>query len=406
MPVKSAPVKSVPVKSASKLLQATDLVADLLIVGGGVLGLWAAKYAADAGMRVVLIDKKRCGSGGSRGLLGALAPHLPNATNEKKRFQLHALDELPGLVAELEEQSGLSANYGQTGRLMPIRVPGFQKRVERCILEAPMNWQLGRRSYQFEQVDAAQYEGWVNPELASLGLAFDNLSARVVPRSLMQVLFASVMDRIEIIEDCELISFDRQARRAALCEGRMILADKIVLSAGFETYELLKPLVGSDLGHGVKGHSSLFELDGVSHQPSLYDNGVYVVPHADGTVAVGSSSQNEWSDEHGVDEGHCMPYIERAKELCPALRGGRFLTHWAGVRPRSFAKEPIVGALDERGDVHVLTGGFKISFGIAHRLAQAFVERLLGSDQKVSLPASYKVSYHLEEAKKTSRGGE
>ncbi len=394
----------VPVKAALNLVPATPLTSDLLIVGGGVLGLWAAKYAVDAGLKVTLIDKTRCGSGGSRGLLGALAPHLPNAMNDKKRFQLHALDELPGLVAQLEEQSGLSAHYGQTGRLMPIRVPGFQKRVDRCIKEAANCWDLGTRCYTFEQVEVSSYEGWVNPELAPMGLAFDSLSARIVPRSFMQVLFASVMDRIEIIEDCELFSFDQQKHRAVMRDGRVILADKIVLAAGYETYDLLRPLACADLGHGVKGHSSLFELDGVADMPSLYDNGVYIVPHGDGTVAVGSSSQNEWSDEHAVREGHCLPYIIKAKELCPALHKATFLSHWAGVRPRSYAKDPIVGALDERGSVHVLTGGFKISFGIAHRLAQALVERLSGASNPVALPASYEVAYHLAEAEKDNRG--
>ncbi len=393
-----------PTKAALNLVPATSLASDLLIVGGGVLGLWAAKYAVDAGLKVTLIDKKRCGSGGSRGLLGALAPHLPNAMNDKKRFQLHALDELPGLVAQLEERSGLSAHYGQTGRLMPIRVKGFQKRVDRCIEESAANWDLGARSYTFEQVDVKRYEGWINPDLAPMGLAFDSLSARVVPRSFMQVLFASVMDRIEIIENCELVSFDQQKGSARMRDGRVILADNVVLAAGYETYDLLQPLVSATLGHGVKGHSSLFELDGVSQMPSLYDNGVYIVPHGDGTVAVGSSSQNEWSDGAAVNEGHCQPYIIKAKELCPALQKAKFLSHWAGVRPRSYAKDPIVGALDDRGSVHVLTGGFKISFGIAHRLAQALVERLVGAEPKVFLPPSYEVAYHLAEATKDNRG--
>ena len=97
--------------------------------------------------------------------------------------------------------------------------------------------------------------------------------------------------------------------------------------------------------------------------------------------------------------------MERAQELWPALREAKFLSHWAGVRPRSFAKDPIVGALDDQSSVHVLTGGFKISFGIAHRLAQALVERLTGAKQQVGLPTSYEVAYHLAEAKKDNLGG-
>jgi glycine/D-amino acid oxidase-like deaminating enzyme len=378
----------------------------VVIVGGGVLGLWAAKYAMQAGLDVVLVDKNKCGNGGSYGLLGALAPHLPNASNEKKRFQLLALDELPELVATLEEQTGLSTGYGRSGRLMPIRLAGFQKRVDRCVREAPVNWSLGKRRYDFRQIDVQPYKNWINPERAPMGLAFDNLSARAAPRLVTAALKASIRDEVTIIEDFAFGHFDEATGQVVSADKKQSLETKnIVLSAGYQTYGLLKPLTGLDLGHGVKGHSALFRLDGVADQPMLYDNGVYVVPHANGTVAVGSSSQNEWVEEQEVEEQQCSSFLERARELCPALNHAQLLGLWAGVRPRCFAKDPLVGRLANR-NIFVLTGGFKISFGIAHRLARALVERLILDENPVALPQSYEVLYHLGEAKKTGRRGE
>jgi len=48
---------------------------DLLIVGGGVQGLWIARSAILAGMSVALVEANVCGTGASGGLLGALMPH-------------------------------------------------------------------------------------------------------------------------------------------------------------------------------------------------------------------------------------------------------------------------------------------------------------------------------------------
>jgi glycine/D-amino acid oxidase-like deaminating enzyme len=377
---------------------------DVLVVGGGILGLWAAKYASGAGLSVVLVDKTACGSGGSNGLLGALLPHLPNATNEKKRFQLEALSDLPGLVAGLEHETGRKTGYRQCGRLMPIRLQGFQKRVDRCAREAPTNWHIGERQYHFERLEEGEYAGWINPELAPLGLAYDDLSARAAPRLMTAALKAALANKVEIIEGFEFGSYDELRGRAVSADGRQtIIAKQLILSAGFETYGLLKLLTGADLGHGVKGHSALFRLEGVADKPILYDNGVYVVPHQDGTVAVGSTSEEAWTDAHAIEDEKCVPFIEKAKALCPPLREAEPVGRWAGVRPRSYAKEPVVGQLAPDCPIFVLTGGFKISFGIAHRLARALVDRLTGKEEFISLPSSYEVSYHLAEAKADNR---
>ncbi|MGW8649503.1 FAD-dependent oxidoreductase, partial [Nocardia salmonicida] len=42
----------------------TSIETDVLVLGGGPAGLWAAVSAAATGARVVLVDKSRCGSSG------------------------------------------------------------------------------------------------------------------------------------------------------------------------------------------------------------------------------------------------------------------------------------------------------------------------------------------------------
>ncbi len=379
------------------------MISDLVIIGAGICGLWTAKFALDAGLSVTLIDKGACGSGGSHGVLGALAPHLPDSSNEKKRFHWRALDELPLLIEQLEEESGLITGYGRTGRLMPVRVEGFAKRMQRCVDGAPEHWQIGKWSYGFEMIDVGPYAHWINPELAPMGLVHDEMSARVAPRLLTKALKAALSGRVKIIEGFEFGHFDEAAGRVVSRDGRQEIRSKnIVLAAGYETYSLLEPFTGLQLGEGTKGHSALFGLEGVADLPALYDNGVYVVPHSDGTVAVGSSSQKEWCDPHEIEEDQCVSFMERAVELCPSLNKAPVLAKWAGIRPRCFAKDPMVGQLGEGRNVYVLTGGFKISFGIAHRLARALVEQISGAQNATALPESYKVAYHLREA---SRNG-
>ncbi|NJM84685.1 MAG: FAD-binding oxidoreductase, partial [Tabrizicola sp.] len=64
---------------------------DLTVRGGGIFGLSIAWACLGRGARVRLIETVAIGAGSSGGLVGALAPHVPESWNEKKQFQLESL---------------------------------------------------------------------------------------------------------------------------------------------------------------------------------------------------------------------------------------------------------------------------------------------------------------------------
>ncbi|MFB8006158.1 FAD-binding protein [Nocardia sp. NPDC056000] len=55
----------------------TEFDADVLVLGGGPAGAWAALAAAAAGARVLLVDKARCGSSGPTARAGATLWNIP-----------------------------------------------------------------------------------------------------------------------------------------------------------------------------------------------------------------------------------------------------------------------------------------------------------------------------------------
>ena len=64
---------------------------DLTVMGAGIFGLSIAWEATQRGARVRVIDPHGAGAGASGGLVGALAPHVPENWNPKKAFQLDSL---------------------------------------------------------------------------------------------------------------------------------------------------------------------------------------------------------------------------------------------------------------------------------------------------------------------------
>ena len=64
---------------------------DVTVRGGGIFGLSIAWACLRRGARVRVVEPAAWGAGSSGGLVGALSPHVPEAWNPKKAFQLESL---------------------------------------------------------------------------------------------------------------------------------------------------------------------------------------------------------------------------------------------------------------------------------------------------------------------------
>ena len=83
--------------------------------------------------------------------------------------------------------------------------------------------------------------------------------------------------------------------------------------------------------------------------------------------------------------------------MCPRLRDAPVLERWAGVRPKAVGRDPMIGAVPGHRNVTVATGGFKITFGIAHKMAACALELALDG-RCDALPESFGIETHLQKA--------
>lgn len=352
----------------------SDKIYDTAIIGGGILGLWAARHAIKRGEKVVLLEKRKVGAGASGGFLGALMPHMPDNWNAKKQFQFEGLDTLGAVIAELEEETGIGCGYRRCGRIMPVTNEKLLGQIDRRIKGAGDNWQ-GRYEMSLLQV---QEDGLINPEIAKFGIQHDTLAARINPRAYLSALDAYVRPRCDLHEGIEVVGL--KAKQASsdgelmLANGDKILASKIIVANGYEAYPLLQPFMndmneGKSIGRGVKGQALLVEYTHNDELPIIYHDGSYVVPHEGNHVAIGSTSENEWDDATSFNEDN-MGFYERAIKLVPALRDAPIIDKWTSVRPRNTLEgrgaDPYFGAVEGYENLIALIGGFKITLGVAH----------------------------------------
>ena len=317
--------------------------------------------AARRGARVRVIETARVGAGASGGVVGALAPHVPELWNGKKAFQLDGLLMAGGWWAGVQAAGGLAAGYGRTGRLQPLADARAVEQAGRRAVEAAELW----RGLAGWRVVAATGGPW-EPVSPTGWLIEDTLSARIAPKAALAALVAAIRTRGgEVGEGPE--------------EGPVIWATGVAgladLSAG----------LGRVVGTGVKGQALLLAHD-VRDAPQLFVDGLHIVPHGDGTVAVGSTSENRW-DGDGTD-AQLDALLARARAAVPVLAVAPVIERWAGVRPRAASRAPVLGAWPGRGGHFIANGGFKIGFGMAPKVAEVMADLVL--DGRDAIPDGFR----------------
>ncbi|ASY63918.1 Glycine oxidase ThiO [Sinorhizobium sojae CCBAU 05684] len=374
-------------------------MSEVLIVGGGIMGLWAALMAGRAGIETRLLEGKTIGAGASGGLLGALMPHMPDRWNAKKQFQFDALVALEGEISRLEEETGLSAGYRRSGRIMPLGKPHLKDIALGHEQDAARHWIAGERRFHWHVRDGEDGD-WPAMQAAPFGVVHDTLAARVSPRDLLRALRAAIagLPHVRIEEGAEVASIDPGRGRLLLADRTALSFGHCILAAGVESFAFIDRLTShgqAPSGVAVKGQAALLRADIDPASPILFTDGLYIVAHENGHVAVGSTSENRFDAPFSTDD-QLQALIDRAAELAPALLGAPVVERWAGLRPKATGREPIVGRHPDHGRLSILTGGFKVSFGMAHVLARWVIDEIAGRQPSVALPDSFRCATHIE----------
>jgi glycine oxidase len=347
--------------------------ADVTVRGGGIFGLSIAWACLGRGAKVRVIETVALGAGSSGGLVGALSPHVPEAWNAKKAFQLESLLLAADWWAAVEAASGLPSGYARLGRLQPLLDDRAVEAARRREGEAAALWQ-GRAVWQVIPATGAAWE----PLTPTGWLVRDTLSARLSPRMGLQSLAAALT-----------------AKGADLVIGAGEETGLVIHATGIAGLADLSQAFGIPVGSGVKGQALSLRHD--AHDlPQLFVDGLHIVPHADGTVAIGSTSETTWTQE-GTDS-QLDGLLTKALAAVPALAKAEITDRWAGIRPKSTSRAPVMGAWPDRPGHFVANGGFKIGFGMAPKVAEVMADLVLDGNDTV--PQDFRVETLLQ---KTAR---
>ncbi|MBW4709430.1 FAD-binding oxidoreductase [Roseobacter sp. YSTF-M11] len=343
-------------------------MADVTVRGAGIFGLSIAWVCVQRGARVQLIDPCGPAAGSSGGIVGALAPHVPENWNAKKAFQLDSLLMAGAFWRDVEAAGGKRTGYTRSGRLQPIADEPALSLAHRRAETATELWQ-DKASWVVEPVSG---HSWV-PHSPTGWIVRDTLSAHLHPRNACMALVAAL--------DAHGVTVQSHG------ESR----GPVVWATGVSGLTDLNAVRSRSVGTGVKGQAALLQYD-ARHAPQLFADTVHVIPHLDGTVAIGSTSEREYDSPHETDTQLDI-IIAKARDAVPVLRDAKVVQRWAGVRPRARSRAPMLGAWPDRPGHFIANGGFKIGFGMAPKVAEVMADLLL--EGRNHIPAGFDVEASL-----------
>ncbi|WP_138936476.1 NAD(P)/FAD-dependent oxidoreductase [Roseovarius arcticus] len=331
-------------------------MADVTVRGAGVFGLAIAWACLLRGASVQVIDPAGPGAGASGGIVGALAPHVPENWNDKKAFQLDSLLMAEDFWRGVAEASGQSPGYARTGRLQPLPEGGAELAVARG-QGADTLWQ-GRAAWR-----VASAGDFAHPPVTANGqMVHDTLTARVHPAQACAALAAAITARGGTIT-----ATGGDVGRVLWATGA---ADLAALNAAHHR----------QVGTAIKGQAALLDF-AMPDQPQIFAGGVHVVPHEDGTTAVGSTTEREFGDL-GTD-AQLDDVIAAARAALPALKDAQVIRRWAGLRPRVRSRAPMLGVHPLHPCQFIANGGFKIGFGMAPKVGDVMARLLLEGEDSI-----------------------
>jgi glycine oxidase len=348
---------------------------DVVIVGGGVIGLSLARELAGHDMQVAILERGTPGRETSWAGAGILPP-------ANRATAIHPYDQLRGLsmelhprwAAELRDETGLDTGFSWCGGLYLARSAGEAAALRGMAL-AWEDEQIAFERWNAQQVLEAEP---ALAEAAGPAKACYWLPGEAQLRNPwhLKALVASCRIRgVDIHSDREVTSWRREDARllAAVTPQGEVHADTFCLCTGVWTQRLLGELHVSSSLLPIRGQMLLFRTPTPILRRIVNEGSRYLVPRPDGHLLVGSTEEEAGFDKTTTEAG-LTELRQFACGLVPALENVLPVASWAGLRPATLDGLPYLGKIRGTSNGFLAAGHFRsglyLSPGTARVMAQ------------------------------------
>ncbi len=355
---------------------------DVLIMGGGVIGLSTALCLADKGFSVSLLDRQSTGQEASWAGAGMLPPgNLENAVTPEARLRSYSHSLWTNFSQRLLEQTGIDNGYRVCGAVNVFDTDENYLFQTQC-----QTWtDEGIRFHPTNSQEATRYVPDLNPALGSTIYLPDFAQVRN-PRHLQALKMACMQKGVEIIEhvsDVNLVAGEDRIVQALLPD-RVLSFESLCITAGSWSTLILKSLGLEIPVRPIRGQIVQLRMPQLPFDCVIEHGRQYLVPRQDGLILVGSTQEDVGFEKRNTVDGIAQ-LLEFAVSLVPELRNAEVLRCWSGLRPASPDELPLLGEVPGFSNVFVGAGHFRSGLQMSPGTAAILADVICGIETAISL---------------------
>jgi glycine oxidase len=349
---------------------------EVVIVGGGVIGLSIAYELARRGCLSTVVDAQAMGRAASWAGAGMIAPEQANPKiNPIAALRARSAALFPAWTEWLRAETGIDNGYRRTGGVDVA----INDRDELDLKTTAGRWRVEGIAY--ERLVPSEFHR-VEPGLGpTIRLAYflpDRAQIRN-PRHVRALIEACQSRGVTLLEGRAVTGLTQANGRITAVETREgpLPCGTAIISAGPWSEALLAEVGVRVPTPPLKGQIVLFRSEKPPLRRIVEHGKNYLVPREDGRTLMGATEEDAGFDV-GSTEPEVRSLIEHALVLCPALAGARVEASWAGLRPGSVDTRPYLGPVPGFPNLFVATGHKRAGLQQSPATAEILADLVLG----------------------------
>jgi len=364
---------------------------DVIVIGGGIVGLSVAYHSVAAGAKTLLVDRTDPGRATAAGA-GILAPETSAIESDAWfRLAVAAVDYYPTLIAQLEADAVGSTGYAATEALL-VAVSADEDAAFAAARARMLARQLQYGRPTPEQVTpinaalARQLFAPLAPIRAGLRV---RRAARVDGRLLAGALERAADTRglLRRTASVDQILLQGETATGVVIAGETLIAGSVVIaggawSAAFESQLHVRLPITPQRGQII--HLSLPGVDTTAWPVILPFHGHYLVPWPDQRVVVGATREFVGFEPHTTVAG-IHEVLAEALRVAPGLADATIGEVRVGLRPSTPDSLPVLGRVPTARNVYLATGHGATGLQVGPYSGKLIADLALGQTIEVDL---------------------
>jgi glycine oxidase len=341
----------------------TNTVADVVIAGGGIIGLSLGLELLGRGLSVTVIERKQAMSSASSAAGGMLAVRDPQNPPELMPLAVRSGELYPAYLARIEELSSKAVPMRTRWTMQHVTAPRPAAKVVSAVELSEFAPGLRPGDLVFEWLE----EGSVDPNDVREALPPAFIAAGGV------LLEHTELQRIEAAESVRV-----RTSSGHVSAGEFVNCCGAWAGAAAQGVDKL-PV------EPIKGQMANLRCAPERLRCVVRAPGIYLIPRGDGRVTIGSTIERAGYDE-SVDELTVRRMATTARALLPEAKVPAPMDMWAGLRPGTPDQLPMLGAAEKHHCWHA-TGHYRDGILLAPVTARVMAQAIAGEAPDVGLDA-------------------